>query len=101
MHLLVSISLTNDTTTALLQVARTPGAIKVVQGYKPILNIHASAHFEGTSHQDTHLTGAHLCKKFFLPDLSIGIVDEGNLFRWNPPGNQFGTDVIISSKRRC
>ena len=62
MHFLVAVALPDDAPAALLQIARPPRAVEVVERHKPVLHVHARAHFEGAAHEDAHLTGAHLCE---------------------------------------
>ena len=62
MYLLVAVALPDDAPAALLQIARPPRAVEVVERHKPVLHVHARAHFEGAAHEDAHLTGAHLCE---------------------------------------
>ena len=100
MNLLVHIALADNTTAPLFQITRSPGAVEIMQGNQPVLHIHTSAHFEGTAHQDTHLTGANLCKQLLFPGLGVCVMDERNLLCRNTTGNQLGTNVIIGGKRR-
>ena len=99
-NLLIHIALTNDSTAPLLQITRSPGAVEIMQGNQSVLHIHTSTHFEGTAHQNTHLTGTNLCKKLLFPSLCIRIMDESNLLCRNATGNQLGANIIIRSKGR-
>ena len=69
-----------------------------MEGHKAILNIGSGSHFGGAANQDTNLAGAYFGKQFFLPNLGIGFMDKGNLFRRNTPGDQLLADVIIDRK---
>ena len=99
-NLLIHIALPNDSTASLLQIARSPWAVEIMQGNQPVLHIHTSAHFEGAAHQDTHLTSTNLCKQFLFSGLCVCVMDEGNLLWRNTTGNQLGANVIIGGKRR-
>ena len=62
MHFFVAVALPDDAPAALLQIARPPWAVEVVERHEPVLHVHARAHFEGAAHEHPHLTGAHLCE---------------------------------------
>ena len=66
-----------------------------MERHKPVLHVHARAHFEGTSHEHTHLTGAHLCKQLLLPRLGVGFVDKGDLLAGDSSGDELFPDVVI------
>ena len=100
MHFLVAVALTDDTTTALLQIARPPRAVEIVQRNKPVLDVHARAHLKGASYEDAHLPGAYLCKQLFFADFGVRLMDVRNLFAWNPQCNKFIANIVIDGKRR-
>ena len=62
-YLLISVPLPENTSLLLFQVRRLPRAVQMMQGNQPILNIGSCAKFWRRPHQDTHLSGAHLCKQ--------------------------------------
>ena len=98
--LLVPVSLTDDSSGALFQVARPPRRIQIMKRHKPVLHVHAGPHFEGAAHQHTHLTGTDFGKQFFLPCLGIGLMDKGDLFSRNASCHQFLPDVIVDGELR-
>ena len=100
MNLLVAVALTDDAPAALLQIARPPRAVEVVERHKPVLHVHTRAHFEGTAHEHTHLTGAHLCKQLLLSDFRIRLMDECNLLAGDSSGDELFPDVVVDSKGR-
>ena len=100
MNFLVHVSLTDDSSGALFQIARPPRCIQIVECHKAVLYIHTCAHFEGTAHQYAHLTGADLSKQFLFPRFCIRLMNEGDLLAGNPSGNQLFADVVIDSKLR-
>ena len=71
MHFLVAVALTDDAATALLQIARPPRTVEVMQRDEPVLDIHTRTHLKGAAHQDAHLPGAHLCKQLFFADFGV------------------------------
>ncbi len=96
MNLLVAVALTDDAPAALLQIARPPRTVEVVERHEPVLHVHTGTHLEGAAHEDAHLTGAHLCKQLLLPRLGVGLVDEGDLPRGGIPlATSFFTDVVV------
>lgn len=66
MNFLVHVSLTDDSSGALFQIARTPRCVQIMERHKAVLDIHTCAHFEGAAHQYAHLTGADLGKQFLF-----------------------------------
>ena len=97
-YLLVAVSLTNDASTALLQITGTPGTIQVVQGNQSILDVHTGTHFEGAAHQNTHLPSTHFGKKFLFAGFGVGFVNKRNLFLRDAARNQFSANVIVDRK---
>ena len=95
MHFLVAVALPDDAPAALLQIARLPRAVEVVERHKPVLHVHTRAHFEGASHEHTHLAGAHLCKQLLLPCLGVRLVDECDLLAGDTTGDELFPDVVV------
>ena len=62
MHFFVAVALPDDAPAALLQIARPPRAVEVVERHEPVLHVHARTHLEGAAHEDAHLPRAHLCE---------------------------------------
>ena len=100
MNLLIAVALTDDAPAALLQISRPPRAVEVVERHKPVLHVHARAHFEGAAHEHTHLTGAHLCKQLLLSDFRIRLMDECDLLAGDSSGDELFTDVVVDGKGR-
>ena len=100
MHFFVAVALTDDAPAALLQIARPPRAVEVMERHKPVLHVHTGSHFEGTAHEHTHLTGAHLCKQLLLPRLGVGFVDKCDLLAGDSSGDELFTDVVVNRERR-
>ena len=99
MHFLVAVALTDDAAAALLQIARPPRAVEVMQRDEPVLDVHTRTHLKGAAHQDAHLPGAHLCKQLFFADFGVCLMDVRNLFAWNPQRNQLAANIVIDGKR--
>ena len=95
MNLLVAVALTDDAPAALLQIARPPRTVEVVERHEPVLHVHTGSHFEGTAHEHTHLTGAHLCKQLLLPPLGVRLVDKCDLLAGDSSGDELFPDVVI------
>ena len=93
-------ALPDDAPAALIQITRPPRAIEVVERYEPVLDVHARAHFEGATHEHTHLTGAHLCKQLLLSDFRIRLMDECDLLAGDSSGDELFTDVVVDGKGR-
>ena len=98
--MLVPVSLTDDSSGALFQVARPPRRIQIMKRHKPVLHVHTGPHFEGAAHQHTHLTGADFGKQLFLPRFGIGLMDKSNLLPGNTSCHQFLPDVIVDGELR-
>ena len=94
------VALADNPAFSLFQITGPPGAVQVMQGDKPILDIHASAHFERASHENAHLSAAYLCKQFLLAGLGICIMDKGDFSGWDTAGNELGANIIIDAERR-
>ena len=97
-HLRVLVPLADDPPTALLQVTRPPGAIKIVEGDELVLYIGPCSHFGGRTHQHPHLPGADFPKELLLLGLVGGAVDKGDLFLGNPTGHEFFFEVIVHAE---
>ena len=94
-HLLISVSLPENTPLLLFQVRGLPRAIQMMQGNQPILNIGSCAKFRRRPHQDTHLSGAHLCKQVCLFRFRVVLVDERHFFTRNTSRHQFFPHIIV------
>ena len=95
MHFFVAVALPDDAPAALLQISRPPRAVEVVERDEPVLHVHTGSHFEGTAHEHTHLTGAHLCKQFCLFGFGICLMDKSNLLTGDSLCHQFFPDIIV------
>ena len=100
MHFLVLVALTDDTALALLQVSGPPGAVQVVQGDEPVLDVCACTHFGGTAHEHPHLSAPHLGEKLISSGIGVGVVDKGDLMGGDASGNQLVQNVLIDGERR-
>ena len=94
-HLLIPISLPENTPLLLFQIRRLPRAVQMMQGNQPILNIGSCAKFRCRPHQDTHLSGAHLCKQVCLFRLGVVLVDERHFLTGNTSRHQLLPHIII------
>ena len=91
----VHIALTDDTTGSLFQVARSPRRIEVMERDKPVLDIHTGTHFEGRTHEHSHLSGTDFGEEFLLTGFSVGLMNKGDLFPRDASGNELFADVIV------
>ena len=98
MYLLVAVALPDNAALALFQVAGPPGAVQVVEGNEPVLDVHARAHLEGAAHEHPHPALPHPGEQFFFPGGSIGVVDESNLLGGDAPGDELVPDVLIDGE---
>ena len=96
--LIEQVALADNAPVALFQVGRPPGGIKMMCGHQTFLDIHASAHLAGGAEQDTNMAGIHVGKEFCLADIGVGLMDEGDFFRRNPPRDKFASYVVIDGK---
>ena len=94
-HLLIPVSLPKNTTLLLFQVRRLPRAVQMMQGNQPILNIGSCSKFRRRPHQDTNLSGAHLCKQVCLFRLGVVLVDERHFFTGNTSRHQLLPHIIV------
>ena len=94
-HLLIPVSLPENTTLLLFQIRRLPRAIQMMQGNQPILNIGSCAKFRRRPHQNTHLSGAHFCKKLCLFAFRVILMNECHLFTRNTSRHQFLPHIIV------
>ena len=44
------------------------------------------------------MAGIHVGKEFCLADVGVGLMDEGDFFRRNPPRDKFASYVVIDGK---
>ena len=79
LHLLIFVTLTDNSSKPLLKVAGPPGAIQIMQGNQSILDVGSGTHFLCASHENAHLTGSYLRKKLFLFCFRVRCVDKSNL----------------------
>ena len=94
-HLLIPVSLPKNTTLLLFQVRRLPRAVQMMQGNQPILNIGSCSKFRRRPHQDTNLSGAHLCKQVSFFRLGVVLVDERHFFTGNTSRHQLLPHIIV------
>ena len=94
-HFGVFIALSNDTTFSLLQIRRSPGAVKMMEGYQTLLYICACTHFLSRADEDSDLTASHLSEHFLFLNFGIGGVNIGNFFGGNAFGNEFVSQIVI------
>ncbi len=68
--------------------------------HQPILDV-GPGHLGGAAHQHPHLAGPYFGKQFFfLPYLGIGFMDERDLLRGTPLGDELLPDVLVDGKGR-
>ena len=96
----IHVALSDDTTAALLQVARSPGCVEVVECDQPVLYVHAGSHLKGRTHENTDLTGTDFAEQFLFTNLGVCLMDERNLLSRNPSCHKFFPDVIVHGEAR-
>ena len=104
MDFLVSVALADDTPAALLQIARSPWRIEVMERNKPVLYVHSGSHLKGAAHKHAHLSAADFCEKLFLAHLRVCLMDICDLFMGNALFYELVPNVVIDGKcllRRC
>ena len=95
-YLLIPVSLPENTSLLLFQIRRLPWAIQMMQGNQSILNIGSCAKFRRRPHQNTHLSGAHLCKKLCLFGFCVVLVNERHFLAGNTSRHQLFPHIIIN-----
>ena len=72
----VFVALPHRPSSSLLQIGRSPRAVKVVGSNDLVLHIRPCAHFLRTAHQDSHFATAHLFEQLLLLRFGIRLVDK-------------------------
>ena len=98
MNVGIHIALPDDAPRPLFQVAGTPGAIQIVTGNQPVLDVGTGSHFRRAAKQYTHLAGAYLRKEFFLFYFRVGVVDKGDFLPGNAAGNELIPNILINGE---
>ena len=99
MHVRIHVALPHNAPRSLLQIARPPRRIQIMQSDQSVLNIGACAKFLCAAKQNPHLSAPDLGEQIFLFDFRIRVMDELNLLFRNPACNQFVPDIVIDVKR--
>ena len=94
-NLFIDIALTQDASLALLDVARPPRCVKVVERVKTFLRIHSDAHLAGAADEDANLAVVHIIEKLVLFILGIGIVDKGDFLCGNAAQHKLTLYVVV------
>ena len=94
----IHVTLADDTTGTLFQITGSPRSIQVMKRHKSVLDIHASSHFEGRSHEHSYLTGADFGEELLLTGFGICLMNKGDLFSRDTSGNELFTDIIIDGE---
>ena len=71
-----------------------------MQSNQPVLDVHASAHFEGAAHEYPHPPGTDLCEQLLLFGVGIGVMDESDLPLRDAHSDELAADVLIDGKGR-
>ena len=95
---LIHVALAQRTARPLLQISRTPWAVKVMGGHDPVLDVSASAHLLRTADEDAHLPPAHLGEQLRLLRFGVGIVDKGDFLLGDALGDQLRFYIVIDVK---
>ena len=94
-HLGVQIPLPQNAPLALLNVARAPGGIQMVQGGKAALHVRAGAHLLGRADENAYPASVDGVKQVHLGGVGISVVNEGNLVLRNTSGDEPRTQLIV------
>ena len=94
----VLVALTFDTTNSLLQVARSPWNIQIMQCNQLFLTIRTCTHFACTSQQNSHFAFIHTVEKISFLLFGLGIVYISDLFRFYAVCNQLIPNIIIDAE---
>ena len=76
----IFVTLTDTTTKSLLQVRRSPRAVKVARCRKFILHVSTCTHLLSAAHKDTDITSANLLKEFKFLCFGVCFVNEFYFF---------------------
>ena len=85
LNILILVTLSDDTSGALLQISWSPWYIKVMDGDKPFLYVSTRTHFCRRTEQNTNLTITDFIKKIGFLLFSFRIVDICNFLRRDTP----------------
>ena len=99
MHVRIHVALPHNAPRSLLQIARPPWRIQIMQSDQSVLNIGACSKFLCAAKQNPHLSAPDLGEQILLFDFRIRVMDELNLLFRNPACNQFVPDIVIDVKR--
>ena len=91
----VLIALPHDATVALLHVRRLPRRIEVVHRNELALHVRANAHLAGRPDQHAHVAVTNLLEQLRLLVVVLGVVDEGNLVRWDAALDQTVLHILV------
>src|SRR5580700_6787366 len=99
-HLGVQIPLPQDASLSLLDVARAPGRIQMVQGGKAALHVCAGTHFFGGTDENAYPASVDGIEQVHLGRVAVSVVNEGNLILRNAAGSEPRAQVVIDIESR-
>ena len=97
----IFIALPHRSSGSLLQIGRSPRAVKVVGSNDLILHICPCAHFLRTAHQDSHFATAHFFEQLLLLCFGIRLVDKLDFRFGNTTLDQLFSYVRVNGKLAC
>ena len=92
------VALPDDASVALGKIGRTPRRVQMVRGHQTLLDVGSRAHFCRRAYKNAHTAILHVVKKFALLQVTLRVVDEGNLIRRNPFCHEFCFEIVIDGK---
>ena len=91
----IVVALPQNSALALLDVARSPRRVEVMERDEPFLHVRAGAHFLGGAQKDADAPGIHRIKQVLLLPVGLGVMDIGDFFCRDAFGNEFVADFVI------
>jgi hypothetical protein len=79
----IGVTLAQDATFTLLDIRRPPRSVEMMQRNQAFLDVGTGAHLLRAAKEDADLAGTHVAEELQLGGVTIVILDELNLRRWN------------------
>ena len=96
LNLFIRVALAQNPAFPLLDIARSPRCIQVMERDEPSLNIRAGAHLLGRSEQYAYSPRVHRIEKQLLGRVRLGVMDERDLAGGNARVDELRTDIVVN-----
>ena len=95
LHFGIEISLAENSPLALLDVARPPGRVEMMQGAKAALHIHPRSHFFSGADEDADPAGVDSVEEIHFDEVAVAVMNEGDFVFGNAGGDEPRTHSLI------